>query len=152
MARLASFLGFSVAQVNNKWPWISSIFKSKMNVCGLPFVQLFWNDVKYLWNNVLKCSWSFVFSEFLFDSCSSSSCHFFCVGGGSQSEINLHNLLVFSRWFSIKGTPNVNFRKISVWKTMIWDLEFSEHFCKISCLPASPRIFKHLKNGIITHF
>ena len=24
--------------------------------------------------------------------------------------------------------------------------------CKISCLPASPGIFKHLKNGIIAHF
>ena len=24
--------------------------------------------------------------------------------------------------------------------------------CKISCLPASPRIFEHLKNGIIAHF
>ena len=43
------------------------------------------------------------------------------------------------------GAPNVNFLKIPVWKT-IWDLEFC---CKISCLPASPRIFKHLKNGII---
>ena len=31
-----------------------------------------------------------------------------------------------------------------------------QHFrnisCKISCLPASPGIFEHLKNGIITHF
>ena len=24
--------------------------------------------------------------------------------------------------------------------------------CKISCLPVSPRIFEHLKNGIIAHF
>ena len=24
--------------------------------------------------------------------------------------------------------------------------------CKLSCLPASSRIFKHLKNGIIAHF
>ena len=35
---------------------------------------------------------------------------------------------------------------------MIWDPEILEHFCKISCLPASPRIFEHLKNGIIPHF
>ena len=50
------------------------------------------------------------------------------------------------------GAPNVTFRKISVWNT-IWDLEFSEHLsCKISCLPASPRIFKLLENGIIAHF
>ena len=53
---------------------------------------------------------------------------------------------------SISGAPNVNFRKISVLNT-IWDLEFSEHFFwKISCLPASPRIFEHLKYGIIGHF
>ena len=34
------------------------------------------------------------------------------------------------------GAPNVNFRKISVRKT-IWDLEFSEHFFKkfLACLP-----------------
>ena len=49
------------------------------------------------------------------------------------------------------GAPNDNFRKISVRKT-ICDLEFSEHLFKISCLPASPRIFEHLKNGIIAHF
>ena len=39
----------------------------------------------------------------------------------------------------------------SVRKT-IWDLEFSEQCCKISWLPASPRIFEHLKNGIIVRF
>ena len=49
------------------------------------------------------------------------------------------------------GAPNVNFRKIYVRKT-IWDLEFSKHFCKISCLPASLRIFEPPKNGIISYF
>ena len=39
---------------------------------------------------------------------------------------------VFGRRFAIQ-----NFRNIC---------------CKISCLPASPRIFEHLKNGIIAHF
>ena len=39
---------------------------------------------------------------------------------------------LFGRWF---GT--YNFRNIC---------------CKISCLPASRRVFEHLKNGIITHF
>ena len=29
---------------------------------------------------------------------------------------------------------------------------FQNICCKISCLPASPRIFEHLQNGIITHF
>ena len=29
---------------------------------------------------------------------------------------------------------------------------FGNICCKISCLPASPRIFEHLKNGIISHF
>ena len=34
------------------------------------------------------------------------------------------------------------------------DLRFriSNICCKISCLPASPRIFEHVKNGIIAHF
>ena len=54
---------------------------------------------------------------------------------------------------SISGAPNVNFRKISLRKT-IWDLEFSEHFFVkfLACLPPSPRIFEHLKYGIISHF
>ena len=29
---------------------------------------------------------------------------------------------------------------------------FGTFFVKISCLPASPKIFEHLKNGIIDHF
>ena len=29
---------------------------------------------------------------------------------------------------------------------------FGNICCKISCLPASPRIFEHIKNGIIAHF
>ena len=29
---------------------------------------------------------------------------------------------------------------------------FQNICCKISCLSASPRIFEHLKNGIIAHF
>ena len=45
------------------------------------------------------------------------------------------------------GAPNVKFWKISVRKT-IWDWDIC---CKISCLPASPRIFEHLKNVIIAH-
>ena len=32
------------------------------------------------------------------------------------------------------------------------DLEFLEHFLYNFCLPASPRIFEHLKNGLIAHF
>ena len=32
----------------------------------------------------------------------------------------------------------------------IWN--FRSICCKISCLPASPRIFEHLQNGIIIHF
>ena len=51
----------------------------------------------------------------------------------------------------VQGHPTTIFGKISVRKT-IWELEFSEHLCKISCLPASPRIFEHLKYGIIAYF
>ena len=48
------------------------------------------------------------------------SIQIFLLGNG-----NLRNILY---WLSItSGAPNVNFRKISVRKT-IWDLEFSEHF------------------------
>ena len=55
-------------------------------------------------------------------------------------------------WKTQSGAANVNLRKTSVRK-MIWDLEFSEHFLSnFLLLPASPRIFKHLKNGIIAHF
>ena len=55
-----------------------------------------------------------------------------------------------SKW---SGAPNDKFRKISVGKT-IWDLEFSKHLLQnfFAWLPSSPRIFEHLKNGIIAHF
>ena len=67
------------------------------------------------------------------------SIQMFLLGNG-----NLRNILY---WLSItSGAPNVNFRKISVRKT-IWNLEFSAHFCKISCFPASSRIFEHIKKG-----
>ena len=46
------------------------------------------------------------------------------------------------------GAPNDNFRKIICSED---DLR-SRIFGKISCLPASPRIFEHQKNGIIAHF
>ena len=39
---------------------------------------------------------------------------------------------LFGRWFKIYSFRNI--------------------CCKLSCLPASPRIFAHLKNGIIAHF
>ena len=39
---------------------------------------------------------------------------------------------LFGRRFEIQNFPNIS--------------------CKIYCLPASPRIFEHLKNGIIAHF
>ena len=45
------------------------------------------------------------------------------------------------------GASNVNFRKISVQKT-IWELNFRN----ICCFPASPKVFEHLKNDIIAHF
>ena len=54
-----------------------------------------------------------------------------------------------SAW-NVAVAPNDNIRKISVRKT-ICDLEFSEHLL-LNFLPASPRIFEQLKNGIIAHF
>ena len=49
------------------------------------------------------------------------------------------------------GAPNDKKKKLSFQKT-IWDLEIRIISCKISCLPASPRIFERQKSGIITHF
>ena len=77
-------------------------------------------------------------------------------------NINSHNVNILSEEnYTIKrrikeaaiaqGHPTVIFGKISVRKT-IWELEFSNICCKISCLPAPPRIFEHLQNAIITHF
>ena len=52
----------------------------------------------------------------------------------------------------VSGAPNVNFRKISVRKAIMLEIwNFQNICCKISCLPASPRIFERLKNGIIAH-
>ena len=64
-----------------------------------------------------------------------------------------HTFLSKERHFS--GAPNGNFRENICseddLKTRIFGT-FVDFCCKISCLPASPRIFEHLQNGIITHF
>ena len=53
----------------------------------------------------------------------------------------------------VSGAPNENFRKNICSEDDLRSRIFGTLFCcKISCLPASPRIFKHLKNGKITHF
>ena len=47
------------------------------------------------------------------------------------------------------------FTELAVKKTGAPKVNFSENICsedEISCLPASPRIFEHLQNGIIAHF
>ena len=60
--------------------------------------------------------------------------------------IKVIKFLTFDNLFSLvrhsPRAPNDNFRKISV----------RNIFSKISCLTASPRIFEHLKNGIIAYF
>ena len=49
------------------------------------------------------------------------------------------------------GAPNVNFRKISFGRR--FEIQnFRNICCKVSSLPASPRILEHLKNGISAHF
>ena len=51
----------------------------------------------------------------------------------------------------VQGHPTTIFGRISV-RNAIWDLNFRNICCKISCLPASPRIFEHVKNGVIAYF
>ena len=68
-----------------------------------------------------------------------------------QTSVGICHFKTTPRLGDYSGAPNVNFRKITV-RTTIWELELSKHLCKISCLPSSPRIFEHLKNGIIAHF
>ena len=51
------------------------------------------------------------------------------------------------------GAPNDNFRKNICSEEDLRSRIFGTAICcKISCLPASPRIFEHLKNGKIAHF
>ena len=75
---------------------------------------------------------------------------YLCIGTAIQrSWMRMNHVTKY-----LSGAPNVNFRKISVRKA-IGDLELSEHTsicCKISCLPASPRTFEHLKHSMIAHF
>ena len=54
--------------------------------------------------------------------------------------------------FGISGAPNDNFRKNICSEDNLRSRIFETFCCKISCLPASPRIFEHLRNGIIAHF
>ena len=50
-----------------------------------------------------------------------------------------------------QGHPTSIFRKYLFGRR--FEIEnFRNICCKISCLPASPRIFEHLKQGIIAHF
>ena len=48
-----------------------------------------------------------------------------------------HPMSIFGKYLFGRRFEIYNFRNIC---------------CKISCLPASPRIFEHLKSGIIAHF
>ena len=53
---------------------------------------------------------------------------------------------------NITGTPNGNFQENICSEDDLRTRNFRNICCKISCLPASPRIFEHLQNGIITLF
>ena len=67
-------------------------------------------------------------------------------------QTNLHKVTTGFKTllYQFSGAPNVTFRTISVRKTT--SRIFGTFVVKISCLPASPRIFEHLKNGLIAHF
>ena len=72
-------------------------------------------------------------------------------GSSYSSQSTAWNRQTARLWLNIQGHPTTIFGKTSVRKTT-WDLEFRNICCKISCFPASPRIFEHLKNGKIAHF
>ena len=66
----------------------------------------------------------------------------------SSTWVNNNKYMYFS---NTPGHPLSIFGKyLFGWRFEIWN--FRNICCKISCLPASPRIFEHLKNGIIAHF
>ena len=52
---------------------------------------------------------------------------------------------------TLQGRPTTIFGKY-LFQRRFAIYNFQNICCKISCLPASPRIFEHLKNGIIAHF
>ena len=52
----------------------------------------------------------------------------------------------------VAGAPNDNFRKNICSEDDLRSRIFETFFCKISCLSASPRIFEHVKNGMIAYF
>ena len=68
-----------------------------------------------------------------------------------ESTENKKALLFFSGKERV-GAPNDNFRKNICSEDDLRSRIFETFCCKISCLPASPRIFEHLNNGIIAYF
>ena len=50
------------------------------------------------------------------------------------------------------GAPNGNFRENICSEGDLRCRIFGPFVVTVSCLPASPRIFEYLQNGIITHF
>ena len=75
--------------------------------------------------------------------------------------ISSHSLVTLMKW-SAKGTVKIililyrgtqrQFSGKYLFGRRFENQNFRNIRCKISCLPASPRIFEHLQNGIITHF
>ena len=61
----------------------------------------------------------------------------FCQCKGCPTLRGTHATSIFGKYLFGRLFEIQNFRNIS---------------CEISCLPASPKIFEHLKNGIIPHF
>ena len=88
-----------------------------------------------IWN--LASIWYLVFSQGT--QLSVTQTHMPCIGPAMALPVCKLTNSVFP------GAPNDNFQKISVWKTIL-DLDL------ISCLPASPMIFEHQKNGITAYF
>ena len=65
-------------------------------------------------------------------------------------KLNFHIMKVGCWRLIVRGTQRQFSGKYLLGRR--FEMDFRSICCKISCLPASPRIFEHLQNGIITHF
>ena len=157
---MAIFLSFTVVNYLNVRRVIHiNEFTDKINFFTLFLIAQLPISIFKIWNKVHSVNFTNRFWVTLprylhlkMDRSDKNNQHFFRRGfvtSHASSQI-LSIVSNHQNRIKIRGTQR-QFSEISVRKT-IWDLEFSNICCKISCLPASPRIFEDLKNGIIAYF
>ena len=79
---------------------------------------------------------------------------FFKVAYSTVSNNYIYRTSVYTEYFTEcpRGTQRQFSGKYLFGRRFETRYNFRNICCKISCLPASPRIFEHLQSGIITHF